>query len=64
MSKEFDCFINTDLSEYIGEWICIVDDKIAFHGADIKEGYKQVKEAYPDKIISIARVPGEMNCIY
>lgn len=64
MSAGFDIFINTDLSDYIDEWICIVDNKIVFHGANINEGYKKVKEEYPAKRITIARVPGETNCIF
>ena len=64
MSAGFDVFINTDLSDYIDEWICIVDDKIIFHGDDIKKGYKMTEEKYPDKLITIAKVPDKTNCIF
>ena len=64
MSRGFDTFINADLSKYMDEWICIVDDKIIFHGDGIKKGYKMTEEKYPGKLITIARVPGETNCIF
>ena len=64
MSKGFDYFINSDLSNYVGEWICIADNKVVYHGKDIKEGYKKTKEKYPNKIISVTKVPSETNCIF
>jgi len=64
MSRGFDTFMNADLSKYSDEWICIVDDEITYHGNDIKKGYKLTEEKYPDKLITIAKVPSERNCIF
>ncbi len=64
MGSSYDYFINADLKDYVGEWICIADGKLVSHSKNIKEGYEKAKKEHPNKIISIARVPSEMNCIF
>ncbi|GEM_PF-5301775 len=64
MSENYNYFMDADVSGYIGEWIFLIGGNIVFHGNDIKEGYKDVKEKYPGNKISIARVPDETSCIF
>ena len=55
--KNYEFYINADLSEYAGKWIAIVDGKVVASGDRADEVYRMVKEKYPDKIIAIDRVP-------
>ncbi len=55
--KNYEFYINADLSEYAGKWIAIVDGKVVASGDRADEVYRKAKEKYPDKIIAIDKVP-------
>ncbi len=57
--KNYEFYINTDLSEYAGKWIAIVDGKVVASGDRADEVYRKAKERYPDKIIAIDMVPSD-----
>jgi len=50
-------FLNTDLSQYEGQWIAIVDKLIVATGASVKEVFEKARKDYPDKRPLIARAP-------
>lgn len=62
-SPNYEFFIKTDTSSYKGEWIAMSDKKIVSHGNDASEVYKQAKQKYPRKEISLAKVPEEQTLI-
>ena len=56
--KNYEFYINADLSEYAGKWIAIVDGKVVASGDRANEVYEKAKKMYPNKIIAIDKVPG------
>lgn len=60
-SKNYEWYVNSDLSEYTGKWVVIAGEKVVASGRDAKEVYSRAKKEHPDKQLSIAKVPsGEM----
>ncbi len=55
--KNYEFYINADLSEYAGKWIAIVDAKVVASGDRADEVYNEAKKRYPDRIIAIDKVP-------
>ena len=45
------------LSQYAGQCVAFVDDKIIASGKTQLEVYKQAKHLYPRKMVSLMRVP-------
>jgi len=58
-SKNYEYFMEADVSRFTNEWIAIVDQKIVSHGKSVKEVLSEVKHKYPGKTPLIARIPGE-----
>ncbi len=56
--------MNTDISEYSGEWIAVCDDKIVAHGHNLKEVVEQAKKNSAGKKFLLARVPSEETMIF
>jgi hypothetical protein len=57
--EETKWFSKADLSEYVGKYIAIVDNKVITSGDNAKEVWKTAKEKYPDRTPSLAKVPKE-----
>lgn len=55
--------ISADLSNFIGEWVIIVDKKVVQHGENLKSIFKEAKEEYPNRKFLIGKVPSESNLI-
>ena len=55
--KNYEFYINADLSEYAGKWIAIVDGKVVASGDRADEVMKEAEEKYPNKEITLAKVP-------
>ncbi len=55
--KNYEFYINTDLSEYAGKWIAIVDGKVVASGDRADEVIDKVRKEYPDKKFLISKVP-------
>jgi len=60
----YEAYMQEDLSQYLGEWIIIVEGKVVAHGKDISEVTGEAREKYPDKRFMIAKVPGNDTMIY
>ncbi len=52
-----EAFINTDLSEFAGKWIAIVDSKVVASSDSPKEVMEKAANEYPGKKPLIARAP-------
>ena len=61
--KNYEFYINADLSEYAGKWIAIVDGKVVASGDRADEVYDEAKREYPDKEVMLAKVPTEDTLI-
>ena len=55
--KNYEFYINTDLSEYAGKWIAIVEGKVVASGDRADEVYDKAKGMYPNKEVMLAKVP-------
>ncbi len=55
--KNYEFYINADLSEYAGKWIAIVDGKVVASGDRADEVMEKAEKMYPDKEITLAKVP-------
>ena len=55
--------ISADLSNFMGEWVIIVDKKVVEHGENLKNIFKEVKEKYPNHKLLIGKVPEKGNLI-
>jgi len=59
VDKNYEFYINADLSEYAGKWIAIVDGKVVASGDRADEVGKEAEKKYPDKTITLAKVPSD-----
>ncbi len=57
--KNYEFYINADLSEYAGKWIAIVDGKVVASGDNPEEVYTGALKTAGDKEISLAFVPSD-----
>ncbi len=55
--KNYEFYINADLSEYAGKWIAIVDSKVVASGERADTIYDEAKRNYPEKEVMLAKVP-------
>ncbi|MEW6680593.1 MAG: DUF5678 domain-containing protein [bacterium] len=55
--NNYDFYIETEMSEYEGKWIAIVNQAVVACGEDAKRVYNEVKEKYPQEKPSLAKVP-------
>ena len=55
--KNYEFYINTDLSEYAGKWVAIVDGKVVASGDRADTVYDEAKRKYPEKEVMLAKVP-------
>ena len=60
--SNFESLKEEDLSEFAGEWIAVINNKVVEHGESFREVFKQVKLKYPKGRPLIGKVP-EKNLI-
>ncbi len=56
-SKDFNWFVNANLSKYRGQYVAIVDKKVVTHGDNAKEVWENAKRQHPDKIPALTKIP-------
>lgn len=56
-TRDYEWFVKTDLSDYAGEWVTTLDQKVVAHGNDAEIVYKEAKAKYPSKSPSMAKIP-------
>ena len=57
-------YMDTDLSEFSGEWIAICEDKIIAHGRNIKIVVEHANHVSGGKKFLLARAPSEETMIF
>ncbi len=60
----YNYFMETDISEYIGEWIAVSENRILAHGKNLKEVVEKAKSISGGRKFIIARVPSEETMIF
>lgn len=63
MKREYEFFMRSNLSNYIGNWVAIVDDEVVASGKNVKEIYEKVKREYPEKKPLFTRIPDKETMI-
>ncbi len=48
-----------ELSQYVGYWIAIVDNRIVAQEKDARTAYRKAKDQHPSKVPFIMKVPTE-----
>ncbi len=63
-NENYEVFLRSDLSQYVGKWIAICDGRIVATGRDIKYVFNQVKKEFPNKRPLIFKVPEKETMIF
>ncbi len=61
--RNYEFYINADLSEYAGKWVAIVDGKVVASGDRADEVYDEAKRRFSDKEVMLAKVPTDDTLI-
>lgn len=64
MSKNHTFYMNANLSDYIGKWIAICDDKVVSEGNEAKKVYSEAEKKCKNKKILLTKVPGKHTMIF
>ena len=56
--------MNANLSDYIGKWIAICDDKVVSEGNEAKKVYSEAEKKCKNKKILLTKVPGKHTMIF
>ena len=64
MNNNYQYFMQTNLDDYIGQWIAICSEKIVSHGKDAKKVFKEAKEKCPKERPLLTRVPDKETMIF
>lgn len=62
-TSNYDFYIQTDTSNYKGEWIAIAKKRIVAHGKDAQIVYKKATQKFKNNDISLAKIPEEQTLI-
>jgi orotate phosphoribosyltransferase-like protein len=55
----FNFFLKTDLHEFSGKWVVIVDNEVVESGENIKKMLEDVNKKYPKSKPLVAKIPKE-----
>lgn len=64
MENNYEFFMKTDLSHYIGKWIAICDEKIISSGDNPKEVFTGAKKVCPEHMLLLTKVPEKETMIF
>ena len=62
--SNYQYFMETDISKYIGEWLAIFNDKIISHGKNLKEVSSKANKIAGGNKFLLAKVPSEETMIF
>ena len=62
--SNYQFYMSTDLSKYIGEWIVIIDNKVVSNGKDVKKILAKARKKYPKQRPLVTRVPNKEAMIF
>lgn len=60
----YEFFLKTDLSGYIGKWVAIVDQKVVASGKSFKKVYEEARKLHPNKTPFLSCVPEDVAMIF
>ncbi|MCK4485795.1 MAG: hypothetical protein KAU38_03430 [Desulfobacterales bacterium] len=62
-TKDYDWFVNSELTEYRGEYVIILHEKVVYHGKDLTKILKEFRRHHPNQVPKIAKIPEEETLI-
>lgn len=62
--NNYDFFMKTDLSKFIGKWIAICNARIVSYGDDAKKVYEEAKQKCPEERPLLTKVPEKNAMIF
>lgn len=62
--KNYDYYVNADLTVYAGEWVAIINKKVVAHEKSVKKLISKVKESYPKITPFVVKVPAKEILIW
>mgnify|MGYP001558238633 CR=1 FL=1 len=60
-TRNFQWYVNTNFSKYIGEWIAVIDQKVVAHSRNLKEVMVKVEKEFKGQTPFVARIPEETS---
>ena len=64
MEQNYQFFLKTDLSQYIGKWIAICNEKIISSGDNPKQVFKTARKLCPSERPLLTKVPEKETMIF
>ncbi|MBI2660622.1 succinyl-CoA synthetase subunit alpha [Candidatus Woesearchaeota archaeon] len=64
MEKNYEFFMKTDLSHFIGKWIAICNEKIVSSGNNPKQVFQEARRKCPSERPLLAKVPEKETMIF
>lgn len=64
MDKNYQHYMKTNLSPYIGQWVAVCNQQIVAHGKDVKKVYGEAKKKCPKERPLVTRVPDKETMIF
>ena len=64
MNKNYEFFMETNLDDYIGQWVAVCNQKIVSHGKDVKKVFREAKALCPNERPLLTRVPEKETMIF
>jgi len=64
MTNEYRFFMESNLDEYVGQWVAVCNKRIVSHGKNVKEVFKEAKLACPGAKPLLTRVPDKETMIF
>ncbi len=64
LKQNYEFYLQTNLENYLGEWVAICDNKIVSHGKDVKKVFEEAKKKYPTKNPLLTKVPSKETLIF
>ncbi|MCK4327392.1 MAG: hypothetical protein KAW41_02845 [Candidatus Diapherotrites archaeon] len=64
MKEDYQFFMETNVDEYIGQWVAICEKRIVSHGKDVKKVFREAKKACPGARPLVTRIPDKESMIF
>lgn len=61
--SNYEWFLKTDLRDYAGKWLAIIDHKVVASGKDVNKVIKETKKKYPQKKPLITKVKDKLSIL-
>jgi len=56
-NKDYECFIHSDLHEYEGKWVALVNGTVVASGDRADEVMMEAESKHPNELITLSKIP-------